>query len=267
MRSLLALAPALASAFSFDWEYEGEAYWATEVTRLSKNESSSLTKSDDGLAYFSIGSVDWPQFQSTADDLSLPPGAYVAVELGNDVVVSEVYQIKSDISAQAFMHGAIPSDEDSFSTFDRAAIPVPPPVGNGPLGGLTFAVKDIFHVKGLKTSGGSRSYYNAYGSQNYTTEVVEKSVAAGARLVGKTKTIAFALGTPRNGWEVDYQDPWNLRGDGYQTTGGSSSGSSAAITAYEWLDFVIGSDTGGSVRFPARFAGFYGYKPTHASTI
>lgn len=81
--------------------------------------------------------------------------------------------------------------------------------------------------------------------------------------MGKTKTIAFALGTPRNGWEVDYQDPWSFRGDGYQTTGGSSSGSSAAIVAYDWLDFTIGSDTGGSVRFPARFAGFYGYKPTH----
>lgn len=35
------------------------------------------------------------------------------------------------------------------------------------------------------------------------------------------------------------------------------------MTAYGWLDFAIGSDTGGSVRFPARFGGLYGYKPTH----
>lgn len=135
--------------------------------------------------------------------------------------------------------------------------------GAGPLAGLRFAVKDIFHVNGLKTSGGSRSYYQAYGYQNYTTETVQLTLDAGASLIGKTKTIAFALGAPRNGMEVDYPDPWSSRGDGYQNTGGSSSGSGSAVTAYPWVDFAIGSDTGGSVRFPARFGGFYGYKPTH----
>jgi Asp-tRNA(Asn)/Glu-tRNA(Gln) amidotransferase A subunit family amidase len=260
--SVLLLAPTLVAGL--DWKYEDESYWAKEIARYPKNETVFPTTAE-GVSYFSVGSVEWPQFQTTDEDLSvsLPPGAYIAAELGENFVVSEVYQIKSDSSAQAFMHGAYPVNGGSFEAFDSAAIPVPPAVGNGPLGGLRFAVKDIFHIKGLKTSGGSRSYYNTYGPQNYTTEVVEKSIVAGARMVGKTKTIAFALGTPRNGWEVDYQDPWNLRGDGYQTTGGSSSGSSSAITAYEWLDFTIGSDTGGSVRFPARFAGFYGYKPTH----
>ena len=179
-------------------------------------------------------------------------------------MVAKAYQLRDD-PATAFMSGASPSigTDGTFTEHKSGLIPVPPVSGKGPLAGLRFAVKDIFHVKGLKTSGGSRSYYNAYGPQNFTTDVVETSLAAGAQLVGKTKTIAFALGTPRNGWEVDYQDPWNLRGDGYQTTGGSSSGSGSAIVAYDWLDFTIGSDTGGSVRFPARFAGFYGYKPTH----
>ena len=263
MLSFLLLAPSLAAAISFSWKYDGDTYWANEVARFAQNETSILSTAEDGIAYFSIGTVKWPQFNATEEDLELPQGAYIATASGNEVVVSEAYQIKSDALAQAFMHGAFPSSDGSFEAFDSAVIPVPPAVGDGPLGGLRFAVKDIFHVQGLKTSGGSRSYYEAYSPQNYTNEVVEKSIAAGARFVGKTKTIAFALGTPRNGWEVDYQDPWNVRGDGYQTTGGSSSGSSAAITAYDWLDFTIGSDTGGSVRFPARFAGFYGYKPTH----
>ncbi|KAF2029733.1 hypothetical protein EK21DRAFT_89516 [Setomelanomma holmii] len=92
-----------------------------------------------------------------------------------------------------------------------------------------------------------------YGPQNYTTETVAKSLAGGALLIGKTKTIAFALGAPNNGAEVDYLDPWNSRGDGYQTTGGSSTSSGSAVTAYDWVDFAIGSNTGGSVRFPARF--------------
>lgn len=134
--------------------------------------------------------------------------------------------------------------------------------GAGPLAGLRFGVKDIFHVEGLKTSGGSRAYYETYGYQNWTTETAELTIDGGASLVGKTKTIAFALGTPLNGNEIDYQDPWNARGDGYQSTGGSSSGSGAAVTAYHWVDFALGSDTGGSVRFPARFGGLYGYKST-----
>lgn len=134
---------------------------------------------------------------------------------------------------------------------------------DSPLAGLRFAVKDIFHINGLKTSGGSRAYYETYGYQNYSTETVELSEKAGASLVGKLRTITFALGTPTNGQSVDYQDPWNARGDGYMSTGGSSSGSGSAVVAYDWVDFVLGSDTGGSVRFPARFGGVYGYKPTH----
>lgn len=134
---------------------------------------------------------------------------------------------------------------------------------DSPLAGLRFAVKDIFHINGLKTSGGSRAYYETYGYQNYTTETVALCENAGASLVGKLRTITFALGTPRNGMSVDYHDPWNARGDGYMSTGGSSSGSGSAVVAYDWVDFTLGSDTGGSVRFPARFGGVYGYKPTH----
>ena len=177
----------------------------------------------------------------------------------------------------AFMEGSIPDSKVadkhqqlhvSLPGARLAHIIVPSKLAStnenaGPLAGLRFAVKDLFNINGLKTSGGSRSYYQAYGYQNYTTETVQLTLDAGASLVGKTKTIAFALGAPRNGMEVDYPDPWSSRGDGYQNTGGSSSGSGAAVTAYEWIDFALGSDTGGSIRFPARYGGLYGYKPTH----
>jgi len=49
-------------------------------------------------------------------------------------------------------------------------------------------------------------------------------------MIGKTRSVGFALSSPQNGREVDSLDPWNSRGDGYQTTGGSSSGSGAAVT-------------------------------------
>ncbi|KPI40609.1 Amidase 1 [Cyphellophora attinorum] len=220
------------------------------------------------MSYFSVGGpIDWPDFSTMMEssDIDLPAGAYVALPIGNTVSIAKAYQIQED-PAIAFMSGAKPvpgGDGMTFVEYSGGNIPVPPAVGEGPLAGMRFAVKDIYHVKGLTTSGGSRSFYDTYGPQNFTNEVVETCLAAGAQLVGKTKTIAFALGTPLNGWQVDYQDPWSFRGDGYQTTGGSSSGSSAAIVAYDWLDFTIGSDTGGSVRYPARHAGFYGYKATH----
>jgi hypothetical protein len=265
--NILSLLATAVCAINLEWTAsDGNRYSAEESTRLSPG-CLNLTTDAEGISYFSVGGpIGWPDFNQTvnAADVDLPAGAYVALSLANSLVVARAYQLQED-PAIAFMHGAVPStsDDTAFTQYLPGRIPVPPALGEGPLAGLRFAVKDIFHVKGLKTSGGSRAYYETFGPQNYTNAVIETSLAAGAQLVGKTKTIAFALGTPRNGWEVDYQDPWSFRGDGYQTTGGSSSGSSAAIVAYDWLDFTIGSDTGGSVRFPARFAGFYGYKPTH----
>jgi Asp-tRNA(Asn)/Glu-tRNA(Gln) amidotransferase A subunit family amidase len=265
--NVLSLLATAVCAINLEWTAsDGNRYSAEESTRLPAG-CLNLTTNVKGISYFSVGGpIGWPDFNQTvnAADVDLPAGAYVALSLADSLVVARAYQLQED-PAIAFMHGAVPSTSDNtaFTQYLPGRIPVPPALGEGPLAGLRFAVKDIFHVKGMRTSGGSRAYYDTFGPQNYTNAVIETSLAAGAQLVGKTKTIAFALGTPRNGWEIDYQDPWSFRGDGYQTTGGSSSGSSAAIVAYDWLDFTIGSDTGGSVRFPARFAGFYGYKPTH----
>jgi Asp-tRNA(Asn)/Glu-tRNA(Gln) amidotransferase A subunit family amidase len=214
---------------------------------------------------------------SSACDLANGPYVASISPRGSTLDLTPVYGLHEDVW-ESFMSGSIPSNAVAGHLTLQVSIPgsrmpaiiVPSRIASaittvaaGPLAGLRFAVKDIFHVKGLKTSGGSRAYYQVYGPQNYTTDTVEKSLLGDAQLVGKTRTIAFALGAPNNGKEIDYLDPWNPRGDGYQTTGGSSSGSGSAVTAYDWLDFAIGSDTGGSVRFPARFGGLYGYKPTH----
>jgi Asp-tRNA(Asn)/Glu-tRNA(Gln) amidotransferase A subunit family amidase len=78
---------------------------------------------------------------------------------------------------------------------------------------------------------------------------------------GKTKTSQFAHGA--DPWQfVDIHYPWNPRGDGYLTAASSSSGSAAAIAAYDWVDIAIGSDTRGSVRKPAALVGSYGIRPT-----
>lgn len=62
---------------------------------------------------------------------------------------------------------------------------------------------------------------------------------------------------------IDYRAPFNPRADRYQSPAGSSSGSAAAIAAYEWLDFTIGQDTSGSGRRPAAANGCFEYRPTH----
>jgi amidase len=82
---------------------------------------------------------------------------------------------------------------------------------------------------------------------------------AGARFVGKTQTdeLTFSL----NGQNKHFPEPINPRGEG-RITGGSSSGSAAAVAA-GLADFAIGSDTGGSVRAPASYCGLWGIRPTH----
>ena len=54
--------------------------------------------------------------------------------------------------------------------------------------------------------------------------------------------------------------PFNPRGDSYQSPSSSSTGSAVASAAYPWLDFTIGTDTGGSIRHPAGVCGTYGLR-------
>ena len=61
-------------------------------------------------------------------------------------------------------------------------------------------------------------------------------------------------------FRTDYLPPFNPRGDSYQSPSSSSTGSAVASAAYSWLDFSIGTDTGGSVRHPASICGTYGMR-------
>ncbi|OMP84319.1 Amidase 1 [Diplodia seriata] len=136
------------------------------------------------------------------------------------------------------------------------------PSASQPLAGLRFAVKDIFHVKGLKTSGGSRAYYETYDAQHTTAISIQRLLDLGAVLVGKTGLAQFANGDqPTADW-VDLHCPFNPRGDGYQDPSGSSTGSGVAVAAYAWLDMAIGTDTGGSMRGPAASNGVFGNRPS-----
>ncbi len=129
----------------------------------------------------------------------------------------------------------------------------------GPLAGLTFAVKDIFDVAGYPTGDGSPIRRAESVVHTTNAPVVKAMLDAGARFVGKTQTdeMTFSM----NGQNKHFSEPINVRAEG-RITGGSSSGSAAAVAA-ELCDFAIGSDTGGSVRAPASYCGLWGIRPTH----
>ncbi|KAH1299272.1 hypothetical protein KXX13_003424 [Aspergillus fumigatus] len=136
------------------------------------------------------------------------------------------------------------------------------PSPNKPLAGLRLGIKDIFDLAGLRTGGGNRAFYNLYPPRNTTAPAIQRLIDAGAIVVGKMGTVQFANGdNPTADW-VDFHCPFNPRGDGYQSPGGSSSGPASGIASYEWLDIAVGSDTGGSMRNPAGLQGIYGNRPS-----
>ncbi len=124
----------------------------------------------------------------------------------------------------------------------------------GPLSGRTLAVKDLFDTAGIRTTYGSNIYAEHVPERNAT--VVQRLLDAGAVLVGKTHLPEFA-------WSVLGQSAWygtchNPAHPG-RTTGGSSSGSAAALAA-GLCDLALGSDTGCSIRLPAAACEIVGLK-------
>ncbi len=126
----------------------------------------------------------------------------------------------------------------------------------GPLHGIPFALKDIYNTKGILTSGGSRVCLDNIPDSDATT--TRKLGDAGAVLLGKLQTHEFAHGGPS--FDLPWppaRNPWHLE----HFTGGSSSGSGAALAA-GLIPASLGSDTGGSIRGPASYCGVVGLMPT-----
>jgi len=125
----------------------------------------------------------------------------------------------------------------------------------GPLHGVPIAVKDLLHTRGLATASGTRVMRDFVPQEDAT--VVARLEAAGAILIGKTQLTEGAFGAhhpdiaaPVNPWQTDY---WS---------GVSSSGSGVAVAA--GLAYgALGTDTGGSIRFPSACNGLVGLKPTY----
>ncbi len=125
----------------------------------------------------------------------------------------------------------------------------------GPLHGVPVALKDNIDTAGVRTTCASRILRDNVPASDAV--VVDRLRAAGAVVLGKTNLLEFAYGIVH----PDYgqcNNPW----DASRTSGGSSSGSAAAVAA--GMAFAaLGTDTGGSIRIPASYCGVVGMKPTY----
>jgi aspartyl-tRNA(Asn)/glutamyl-tRNA(Gln) amidotransferase subunit A len=127
----------------------------------------------------------------------------------------------------------------------------------GPLHGIPIGLKDLCATQGVRTTSGSKICRDYVPAEDAT--VAARWAAAGTILLGKLHLNEFAYGPDGdNVHDGPARNPWDTE----RITGGSSSGSGAALAASLCLG-ALGTDTGGSIRIPAALCGIVGLKPTY----
>ena len=147
--------------------------------------------------------------------------------------------------------------ERALADADRADRELKSGIDRGPMQGIPYALKDIYATAGIRTTCHSKLLIDNIPTEDSVVEA--KLKAGGSVLLGKLATHEFALGGPS--FDLPFppaRNPWNLE----HITGGSSSGSGAAVAA-GLVRTAMGSDTGGSIRGPAFYCGTVGMKPTY----
>lgn len=189
-----------------------------------------------------------------------------------DNIRSVSESIANGATARSFVESSLDAAErlnntlNAFLQIDRQGAPgrageidslSPAEKQTRPLAGVPVAVKDNICVRGLQTSCGSRILGDYHPPYNATA--IERLIAAGAIVIGKTNCDEFAMGSSNeNSAFGTVKNPWDVS----RVPGGSSGGSAAAVAA-GIVPVALGSDTGGSVRQPASLCGVLGLKPTY----
>lgn len=186
---------------------------------------------------------------SVADALSLLRRGELSV---SDLVEAHLARI-ADPTAPAHTHITVDADGARAAARELDALPLD---RRGPLHGIPWGCKDLFHTAGLPTTAGSRVLADQISDSD--AHCVARLRSAGAVLLGKHNLHEFAYGaTGENAFTGTVPNPH----DHSRLAGGSSSGSAAAVACGQAM-FALGTDTGGSVRAPAALCGVVGFKPT-----
>lgn len=128
-----------------------------------------------------------------------------------------------------------------------------------PLDGMPIAMKDLFATKGIRTTAASHMLENFI--PEYESTISQKFIDAGTVLLGKSNLDEFAMGTfSKTSYFGAPVNPWQI--EKHLTAGGSSGGSTSAVAGGLAIG-ATGTDTGGSIRFPASITGLVGVKPTY----
>ncbi|XP_030459180.1 outer envelope protein 64, mitochondrial [Syzygium oleosum] len=182
----------------------------------------------------------------------------IGVTVAGVVILAEAHRRRRRLGSKAARE-----DFGAFlERFELLPFPQPPPPAlKQPLAGLTFAIKDIFEVKGYVTGFGNPDWERTHEAAGKTAVVVTALLKNGAKCVGKTVMDELAFGM--TGENIHHGTPVNPQMPSH-IPGGSSGGSAVAVAA-EIVDFALGTDTVGCVRIPASFCGIIGYRPSHGT--
>ncbi|KAJ0123645.1 amidase [Diaporthe amygdali] len=203
-------------------------------------------------------------------NVALEPGPYFLLP---DSVLAQAWRLYPD-TQDAFATTFVPTPGDPFrfqplqsmvgdGLWRQVAVPsrlYSPPTEHKPLAGKRISVKDNFKVAGIKTTQNNRAWLSLYGPERETASVIQDLISLGAVIVGKTKMCAFASSEEATDQWIDFHAPFNPRADGYQSPSGSTTGGGASLATYDCLDFSIGTDTTGSIRWPAAWNGLFGLR-------
>ena len=175
-----------------------------------------------------------------------------------------VDQIRAGSLGQPELIQAFHQEAERLNPTINAFITLLPPDSNrvnapasAALPGIPVAVKDLYETAGIRTTSGTTFFKDFVPERD--AAAVERLKAAGAVISGKANTHEIALGlTGINPHYGAVHNPWDLQ----RITGGSSSGSAAAVASGMCLA-ATGTDTGGSIRIPSSLCGVVGLKPTY----
>jgi aspartyl-tRNA(Asn)/glutamyl-tRNA(Gln) amidotransferase subunit A len=132
----------------------------------------------------------------------------------------------------------------------------------GPLGGIPLGIKDLFATKGVRTTACSKILGDF--TPPYESTVTSQLWRDGAVMLGKLNNDEFAMGSSNEtSCFGPVVNPWRREGSNTELVPGGSSGGSASAVAAGLCLGATGTDTGGSIRQPAAFAGIVGIKPTY----